>query len=228
MWFYVLFLKGCAQTCRHGAVFRRKGCRSDSPVASALWTLGLTSTGTVRSDSQTVAILQFSHHHTCIRIRICSKCWRKDGGEAYKAWMGMVSFPSLGLIVASALVDVSQQKPSDFKDKSQSLKSRKALPPAHQGTCVWATAPPSTGSFSLPSERHVKLEAFQRNGQNTIWLLRLKSSPVLAHSPKVGWRAMLLWSRLCLRQVTSPELRLRSSRYHRADLCPRPSRIFAP
>lgn len=50
--------------------------------------------------------------------------------------MGMASFPSLGLIVASALVDVSQQKPSDFKDKSQSLKSRKALPPAHQGTCV--------------------------------------------------------------------------------------------
>uniref|UniRef100_A0A674NJ52 Attractin like 1 n=1 Tax=Takifugu rubripes TaxID=31033 RepID=A0A674NJ52_TAKRU len=41
-----------------------------------------------------------------------------------------------GLIVASALVDVSQQKPSDFKDKTQSLKNRKALPPALQGTCV--------------------------------------------------------------------------------------------
>ncbi|XP_005804448.1 attractin-like protein 1 [Xiphophorus maculatus] len=41
-----------------------------------------------------------------------------------------------GLIVASALVDISQQKPSDFKDKSQALKNRKALPPAHQGTCV--------------------------------------------------------------------------------------------
>lgn len=101
--------------------------------------------------------------------------------------MGIISFPSSGLIVASALVDVSQQKPSDFKDKSQSLKSRKALPPAHQGTCVWATAPPSTASFSLPSERHVKLEAFQRHGQNTIWLLRLKSLPILAHWPKVGW-----------------------------------------
>lgn len=128
--------------------------------------------------------------------------------------MGIVSFPSLGMIVASALVDVSQQKPSDFKDKSQSLKSRKALPPAHQGTCVWATAPPSTGSFSLPSERHVKLKAFQRHGQNTIWLLRLKSSPIHAYSPKIGWRGMLLRSILCLRQVTSHQLRLWSSCYH--------------
>uniref|UniRef100_H2LJV7 Attractin like 1 n=1 Tax=Oryzias latipes TaxID=8090 RepID=H2LJV7_ORYLA len=41
-----------------------------------------------------------------------------------------------GIIVASALIDISQQKASDFKDKSQSLKNRKALPPAHQGTCV--------------------------------------------------------------------------------------------
>uniref|UniRef100_A0A669C3N4 Attractin like 1 n=1 Tax=Oreochromis niloticus TaxID=8128 RepID=A0A669C3N4_ORENI len=41
-----------------------------------------------------------------------------------------------GLIVASALIDVSQQKPSDFKDKSLAIKNRKALPPAHQGTCV--------------------------------------------------------------------------------------------
>lgn len=41
-----------------------------------------------------------------------------------------------GLIVASALVDISQQKPSDFKDKTQALKNRKTLPPAHQGTCV--------------------------------------------------------------------------------------------
>lgn len=41
-----------------------------------------------------------------------------------------------GLIVASALIDISQQKPTDFKDKSQGLKNRKALPPAHQGTCV--------------------------------------------------------------------------------------------
>uniref|UniRef100_A0A8C4HXW1 Attractin like 1 n=1 Tax=Dicentrarchus labrax TaxID=13489 RepID=A0A8C4HXW1_DICLA len=41
-----------------------------------------------------------------------------------------------GLIVASALIDISQQKPTDFKDKSQASKNRKALPPAHQGTCV--------------------------------------------------------------------------------------------
>lgn len=60
----VLFLEGCTQACRHGAVFRRKGCRVDRPVASALWTLGPTSTGTVRSDSQTLATLPFSHQHT--------------------------------------------------------------------------------------------------------------------------------------------------------------------
>ena len=42
----------------------------------------------------------------------------------------------LGVIVASALIDISQQKPTDFKDKSLALKNRKALPPAHQGTCV--------------------------------------------------------------------------------------------
>ncbi|KAJ0015982.1 hypothetical protein NQD34_014272 [Periophthalmus magnuspinnatus] len=41
-----------------------------------------------------------------------------------------------GFIVASALIDVSQQKASDFKDKSQALKNRKALAPTHQGTCV--------------------------------------------------------------------------------------------
>lgn len=50
--------------------------------------------------------------------------------------MSIILFVPPGLIVASALVDVSQQKPSDFKDKTQSLKNRKALPPAHQGTCV--------------------------------------------------------------------------------------------
>uniref|UniRef100_A0A665W1H0 Attractin-like 1b n=1 Tax=Echeneis naucrates TaxID=173247 RepID=A0A665W1H0_ECHNA len=41
-----------------------------------------------------------------------------------------------GFIVASTLIDISQQKPTDFKDKSLVLKNRKALPPAHQGTCV--------------------------------------------------------------------------------------------
>ncbi|KAF3853626.1 hypothetical protein F7725_014314 [Dissostichus mawsoni] len=41
-----------------------------------------------------------------------------------------------GLIVASALIDISQQKPSDFKDKSHGLKNRKAHHPSHQGTCV--------------------------------------------------------------------------------------------
>ncbi|XP_012670081.1 attractin-like protein 1 isoform X1 [Clupea harengus] len=41
-----------------------------------------------------------------------------------------------GIAIASALIDTSQQKPMDFKEKSQGLKNRKALPPAHQGTCV--------------------------------------------------------------------------------------------
>ncbi|XP_010783027.1 attractin-like protein 1 [Notothenia coriiceps] len=41
-----------------------------------------------------------------------------------------------GLIVASALIDISQQKASDFKDKSHGLKNRKAHHPSHQGTCV--------------------------------------------------------------------------------------------
>ncbi|CAG12613.1 unnamed protein product, partial [Tetraodon nigroviridis] len=128
------FFQGCTQTRRHGAVFRRKGCRVDGPVASALWTLGPAPTGTVRSDSQALPPLPFSHHHTCISAPVASVGGRMVGKP--KRCKSIAPFPSSGLIVASALVDVSQQKPSDFKDKSQSLKSRKALPPAHQGTCV--------------------------------------------------------------------------------------------
>lgn len=214
----LFFFKGCTQACRHGAVFRRKGCRVDRAVAPALRNLGLTSTGTVGSDSQ-----------TCISESVARVGGEGgDGGKALNARLSILSFPSLGLIVASALVDVSQQKPSDFKDKSQSLKSRKALPPAHQGTCVWATAPPPTGCSSLPSERPVELEAFHRHWQNTIWLLRLKFPPIRAHSPKVGQRSLLLRSPLSRRQVTSPQLRLRSSRYRGADPCTRLASMFAP
>lgn len=60
--------------------------------------------------------------------------------------------PPLGIIVASALIDISQQKPTDFKDKSQVLKNRKALPPAHQGTCVWGSTRQSIWSLFIPSE----------------------------------------------------------------------------
>lgn len=60
------------------------------------------------------------------------------------------SLPSSGLIVASALIDISQQKP-DFKEKSQGLKNRKALFPAHQGTCVWD---PARRSTRVPFSRH--------------------------------------------------------------------------
>lgn len=41
-----------------------------------------------------------------------------------------------GIAIASALIDTSQQKPMDFKEKNQGLKNRKALPTTHQGTCV--------------------------------------------------------------------------------------------
>uniref|UniRef100_A0A4W4EMR1 Attractin-like 1b n=1 Tax=Electrophorus electricus TaxID=8005 RepID=A0A4W4EMR1_ELEEL len=41
-----------------------------------------------------------------------------------------------GIAIASALIDTSQQKPLDFKEKSQGMKNRKALPMTHQGTCV--------------------------------------------------------------------------------------------
>lgn len=121
LWFYVFLFKGGTQTCRHGAVHRGESCRVDSPVASALWIFRLASTRTVRSDTQTLPILIPAH----------PECRR---GECRHERASFLFLP-LGLIVASALVDVSQQK-SDFKDKSQSLKSRKALPLAHQGTCV--------------------------------------------------------------------------------------------
>lgn len=81
-----------------------------------------------------------------------------------------LTLPSLpGLVVASALIDVSQQKPSDFKDKSQALKNRKALPPAHQGTCVWLNLSIHRSPFCAvwghigPTRRRSQLEAsFQR------------------------------------------------------------------
>ncbi|XP_018618141.1 attractin-like protein 1 [Scleropages formosus] len=41
-----------------------------------------------------------------------------------------------GIAIASALVDTSQQKPTDFREKTLGLKSRKSHPPMHQGTCV--------------------------------------------------------------------------------------------
>jgi hypothetical protein len=49
--------------------------------------------------------------------------------------------------VASALIDISQVKTSDFKDKTLGLKSRKAHPPAHQGTCVCAPPCPPRGGW---------------------------------------------------------------------------------
>lgn len=60
---------------------------------------------------------------------------------------------SAGIAIASALIDTSQQKPMDFKEKNPGLKNRKALPTAHQGTCVWGTCPlwlPSYLNYPFP------------------------------------------------------------------------------
>ncbi|XP_043911831.1 attractin-like protein 1 [Protopterus annectens] len=41
-----------------------------------------------------------------------------------------------GLAIASALIDISQQKPTECKEKTSGVRNRKHQPPAHQGTCV--------------------------------------------------------------------------------------------
>ncbi|GCB61170.1 hypothetical protein scyTo_0006999 [Scyliorhinus torazame] len=41
-----------------------------------------------------------------------------------------------GLAVASALVDISQQKSMDHKEKSGAVRNRKHLPPAQPATCI--------------------------------------------------------------------------------------------
>lgn len=66
---------------------------------------------------------------------------------------------SAGIAIASALIDTSQQKPMDFKEKSQGLKNRKALPPAHQGTCVWIVCGLGGLSFTRATSSLVLLRA---------------------------------------------------------------------
>ncbi|XP_075705864.1 attractin [Rhinoderma darwinii] len=41
-----------------------------------------------------------------------------------------------GLAVASALVDISQQMPLAYKEKSGAMRNRKHQPPAQPGTCI--------------------------------------------------------------------------------------------
>ncbi|PKU41966.1 attractin-like protein 1 [Limosa lapponica baueri] len=41
-----------------------------------------------------------------------------------------------GLAIASALIDISQQKPADCKDKSTGVRNRKHHLSTRQGTCV--------------------------------------------------------------------------------------------
>jgi hypothetical protein len=43
---------------------------------------------------------------------------------------------SQGLAVASALVDISQQMPIVYKEKSGAVRNRKQQPPAQPGTCI--------------------------------------------------------------------------------------------
>ncbi|KAJ8284601.1 hypothetical protein COCON_G00034510 [Conger conger] len=47
-----------------------------------------------------------------------------------------------GIAIASALIDTSQHKPMDFKEKSSGLKNRKQLPAPHQGTISSVSSPP--------------------------------------------------------------------------------------
>lgn len=44
---------------------------------------------------------------------------------------------SQGLAVASTLVDISQQMPIVYKEKSGAVRNRKQQPPAQPGTCIW-------------------------------------------------------------------------------------------
>lgn len=138
----------------------------------------------------------------------------RAGGEVLKALMSIILFLPSGLIVASALVDVSQQKPSDFKDKTQSLKNRKALPPALQGTCVWVAAPPSTGSFSPPSERRVAPEASQYRLAATTQVFRF--SHICQRLDDGG---KLPPSRLSLRQVSFPSAQTEVTAPPRGPTC---------
>ncbi len=64
-----------------------------------------------------------------------------------------------GIAIASALIDTSQQKLMDFKEKSQGLKNRKALPPSHQGTCVWIVCGLGGLSFTRVTSSLVLLQA---------------------------------------------------------------------
>lgn len=47
-----------------------------------------------------------------------------------------VFFVASGLAVASALVDISQQMPIAYKEKSGAIRNRKQQPPAQPGTCI--------------------------------------------------------------------------------------------
>lgn len=62
---------------------------------------------------------------------VCLDC----GGRIY-LYSVTVSFVASGLAVASALVDISQQMPIAYKEKSGAIRNRKQQPPAQPGTCI--------------------------------------------------------------------------------------------
>lgn len=119
------------------------------------------------------------------------------------------SFSSSGLIVASALIDVSQQKASDFKEKSLAIKNRKALPPAHQGTCVWVATTLSAGSRFTPSDiilfQHVadpSWKPLQRHGMTTCTRFHLAATTEVStfQEHNLCYPFFALFALSCIRQ----------------------------
>lgn len=119
------------------------------------------------------------------------------------------SFSSSGLIVASALIDVSQQKASDFKEKSLAIKNRKALPPAHQGTCVWVATTLSAGSRFTPSDiilfQHVtdpSWKPLQRHGMTTCTRFHLAATTEVStfQEHNLCYLFFALFALSCIRQ----------------------------
>ena len=76
---------------------------------------------------------------------------------------------SQGLAVASALVDISQQMPIVYKEKSGAVRNRKQQPPAQPGTCIWCWGQDSLWARSGVPEPSAEREQARRHcaGQKT-------------------------------------------------------------
>lgn len=72
---------------------------------------------------------------------------------------------SQGLAVASALVDISQQMPVVYKEKSGAVRNRKQQPPAQPGTCIWCWGQDSLWARSgVPEPSARREQAGRRRG----------------------------------------------------------------